>query len=65
MKKKDEDDEEEREKEDQFVLLMYSLEHGQILSGQPLKEKWVLPHLHSPKEPLVMDSYTSSFLSQF
>jgi hypothetical protein len=30
-----------------FVLLKYSLEHGQTLSDQPFKENWILSHPYS------------------
>lgn len=47
---------------------MYSVEHGRASSGQPLKEGWVLPHLHlhpCPQRPSTVESYTSAAFSQF
>lgn len=35
----------------QFVLFIYSLEHGQTSSGQPFKENQVLPYLLYCQKP--------------
>jgi hypothetical protein len=44
---------------------MYSLEHGQAPSGQPLKENWAILHLHPFYKSPFAESYTSESLSQF
>lgn len=42
---------EKKKKEVQFVICVYSLECGQILSGLPFKWNWVLPILHPSQKP--------------
>lgn len=49
----------------QFVLHMWSLEHGQIPYGYPLKDNWVFPHPHPHQKPPIVESYTAASLSQF
>lgn len=47
----------------QFVLPIYSLEHGQTPNGQPFKNMWVLSHI--TKSYQLWKSYTLAPLSQF
>lgn len=55
----------EKKTQVQFVLLIYSLKHSQISSGQPLKENWVFLHLNPQPRSSVVESYTLASLLQF
>lgn len=49
----------------QFVLPIFSLEHGQTPSGQALNKEWVFPYPHPCQKPSTMKSYTQDYYPNF